>query len=47
MGLLFFVLAIPFKGNFFTDILLPAGAMVFVGLLILNALLRHWGFTLW
>jgi hypothetical protein len=46
MDLMLFVLAVPFKSNFFMDILVPALAGVFVLVLILNSLLNHFGYKL-
>lgn len=43
-----FVLAVPFGGgNFFNDVVLPGVAGGFVFVLIANALLNHWGYSLW
>ena len=47
MGLLLFVLAVPFKSNFLMDIVVPGVATIVVLLLILNSLLNHWGYKLW
>jgi len=40
-----FVLAA--REGFAQDLLLPAGALIFVLLLIANSLLNKWGWTLW
>jgi len=41
-----FLLAVPFKQNFFMDNIVPMLAVVFVLVLILNSLLGHWGYKL-
>jgi len=41
------VLALPFQGNFGSDIVLPAIAGIAVLLMILNSFLNHMGYTLW
>ena len=41
------VLAVPFQGNFGSDIILPAIAGGVVLLMILNSFLNGLGYTLW
>lgn len=42
------LLAVPFKtGSFLQDIIVPAIAIGVIGIMILNQILKNWGYALW